>query len=273
MARNGSGTYTVPNTFASGASITASGHNQNWSDAATELTNSVAADGQTAMTAPLKNSSGSAAAPSVTFAADTDTGFYRKAANTIGVSVGGTEVAAIDGPGLLVPVGALLPYAGSSAPTGYLLANGTAVSRTTYANLFAAIGTTYGTGDGSTTFNVPDCTGRVIAGKESAATRLTSAVSGVDGATLGSASGSQSHTLTIAELPVVTPAGTNSAPTTGQRGGSGGLQAVAQPGSVFQAGDAAITISAPTFTGTPFGSGNAHSIVQPTIVLNYIIKH
>jgi microcystin-dependent protein len=101
-----------------------------------------------------------------------------------------------------------MPYAGSSAPTGWLLCNGAAVSRTTYADLFTAISTTFGTGDGSTTFNLPDCTGRVIAGKEAAATRLTSAVSGVDGATLGSASGSQSHTLTIPELPVVTPAGT-----------------------------------------------------------------
>jgi hypothetical protein len=221
MARNGSGTYTVPNTFASGASITASGHNQNWSDAATELTNSVAADGQTSMTGPLKASNGTVTAPSLTFASDTDTGLYRSGANEISAAVGGTQTLKVSSAGVdavagrlleggasLVPAGAVMSYAGSSAPTGWLLCNGAAVSRTTYADLFTAISTTFGTGDGSTTFNLPDCTGRVIAGKEAAATRLTSAVSGVDGATLGSASQSQSHTLTIPELPVVTPAGT-----------------------------------------------------------------
>lgn len=54
------------------------------------------------------------------------------------------------------PVGTMIPFAGSSVPGGYLMANGAAVSRTTYANLFAVIGTTYGAGDGSTTFNLPD---------------------------------------------------------------------------------------------------------------------
>lgn len=55
-----------------------------------------------------------------------------------------------------VPTGAWVPYGGSSAPTGWLLCDGSAVSRATYAALFAILGTTYGGGDGSTTFNVPD---------------------------------------------------------------------------------------------------------------------
>ena len=55
----------------------------------------------------------------------------------------------------LIPVGTIFPFAGDSIPSGYLACNGAAVSRNTYAALFAAIGTTYGTGDGSTTFNVP----------------------------------------------------------------------------------------------------------------------
>lgn len=55
-----------------------------------------------------------------------------------------------------VPTGSMLPYGGSTAPAGWLLGNGGAVSRTTYANLFAIIGTTYGAGDGSTTFNLPN---------------------------------------------------------------------------------------------------------------------
>ena len=62
------------------------------------------------------------------------------------------------------PAGTVIQFAGSSAPTGYLKANGNAVSRTTYAALFAAIGTTYGAGDGSTTFNVPDLRGEFVRG-------------------------------------------------------------------------------------------------------------
>lgn len=54
------------------------------------------------------------------------------------------------------PIGAIVPYGGDTAPTGYLLCDGSAVSRTTYADLFAVIGTKYGSGDGSTTFNLPD---------------------------------------------------------------------------------------------------------------------
>jgi len=101
------------------------------------------------------------------------------------------------GSGSIVPTGSVFDFAGATAPAGYLLCQGQLVSRTTYANLFLAIGTLYGAGDGSTTFAVPDLGGRVTAGKEVTATRLTSAISGVDGATLGSAGGDQrqqSHT-------------------------------------------------------------------------------
>lgn len=55
-----------------------------------------------------------------------------------------------------VPTGLILPYGGSTAPEGFLICDGSAISRTTYADLFAVIGTTYGTGDGSTTFNLPN---------------------------------------------------------------------------------------------------------------------
>lgn len=66
-----------------------------------------------------------------------------------------------------IPTGTILDYAGSSAPSGYLMCDGSAVSRTTYAALFGVIGTTYGAGDGSTTFNLPDCRGRVKVAKGS----------------------------------------------------------------------------------------------------------
>lgn len=64
------------------------------------------------------------------------------------------------------PSGVVLPFAGSTAPSGWLLCFGQAVSRTTYASLFAAIGTAFGVGDGSTTFNLPDMRGRVPGGKD-----------------------------------------------------------------------------------------------------------
>jgi microcystin-dependent protein len=63
-----------------------------------------------------------------------------------------------------VPVGFVMMFAADTAPTGFLKANGAAISRTTYANLFTAIGTTFGVGDGSTTFNVPDLRGYFVRG-------------------------------------------------------------------------------------------------------------
>lgn len=83
---------------------------------------------------------------------------------------------------LATPPGAYMPYAGATAPTGWLLCAGQAVSRTTYAALFAAIGTTHGAGDGSATFNLPDLRGRVPAGKDNmegtAANRLNVTLNG-----------------------------------------------------------------------------------------------
>ena len=70
-----------------------------------------------------------------------------------GSTVGGKIVSA--------PVGMISPFGGSTAPDGWLVCDGSAVSRTDYADLFAVVGTTYGAGDGSTTFNLPDCNGRV----------------------------------------------------------------------------------------------------------------
>ena len=89
--------------------------------------------------------------------------------------ISGTNIKTINGETVLgsgnivisaasVPAGCVAHFAGSSAPTGWLKANGALVSRTTYANLFAAIGTTYGVGDGSTTFALPDLRGEFVRG-------------------------------------------------------------------------------------------------------------
>ncbi len=94
-----------------------------------------------------------------------------------------------------VPVGGMMPYAGATAPSGWHLCYGQAVSRTTYSALFSVIGIAYGAGDGSTTFNLPDKRGRISVGADnmggSAAGRVTNAVSGVDATAIGNVGGDQ----------------------------------------------------------------------------------
>ncbi|CAK0779044.1 putative Tail fiber protein [Gammaproteobacteria bacterium] len=86
----------------------------------------------------------------------------------------------------ILPAGLIAPYGGAAAPDGWLLCDGTAVSRSTYAALFTAISTTYGVGNGSTTFNLPDLRGRFPLGKAAAGT----------GSTLGGTGGALDHTHT-----------------------------------------------------------------------------
>lgn len=112
-----------------------------------------------------------------------------------------------------VPIGAVLDYAGTSAPnSNFALTYGQAISRTTYAGLFSQVGTTFGVGDGTTTFNLPDTRGRAVYGLGnmggSDAGRITVAGGNFDGTTLGNAGGAQNHTLSIGELPIHTPSGT-----------------------------------------------------------------
>jgi microcystin-dependent protein len=98
----------------------------------------------------------------------------------------------------LATVGDVKARAGATVPAGWLLCGGQAVSRTTYSLLFAEIGTTYGVGDGSTTFNLPDYRGRALFGKDNmngtSANRLTVGISGITGTTLGAVGGSESLT-------------------------------------------------------------------------------
>lgn len=93
---------------------------------------------------------------------------------------------------VLSPSGLVSMFAGSTAPTGWLICDGTAISRSTYAELFAAIGVTYGAGNGSTTFNLPNLKGRVPVGRDAAQTEFDA---------LGETGGASSHTLSSAEMP------------------------------------------------------------------------
>lgn len=184
--------------------------------------------------------------------------------------------------GLAFVAGMVMPFAGTSAPTGWLLAFGQAVSRSTYSSLFSAIGTTYGSGDGSSTFNLPDLRGRVIAGQDDmggvSADNLTNvAGNGLNGDTLGATGGAENHQLTTAQMPSHSHT-LNGGLHTVQRGGSsagGGVQI----GS-FTSGPDDDGNGTPLSGNTAFdnfsiasnGSGAVHNNVQPTIILNYIIK-
>lgn len=182
-----------------------------------------------------------------------------------------------------IPIGACVDYFGSTAPnSSFVLAYGQAISRTTYSTLFSLFSTTYGSGDGSTTFNVPDLRGRVVAGADSmggvAAGRLTDAVAGID--TLGDAGGAQSRTIVTANLPPYTPSGSiggtgnssdsniqkNAGSITISTGGANTVPLVSQ-GSISVAG------SQYSFTGTAQGGTSTPVVtVQPTIVANKLLR-
>lgn len=151
----------------------------------------------------------------------------------------------------LLPPGVIAPYAATTAPTGWLLCDGSAVSRSTYAALFSVISTTFGVGDNSTTFNVPDLRGRIPVALDnlggSDAGRLSVAN------TLGGTGGAQTHTLTSAEMPAHTH-------TTGEAISGGGFIA-------FTGGAQGLT----TTSGST-GGGGAHNNMQPYVLTAYIIK-
>ncbi|WP_420971518.1 tail fiber protein [Bradyrhizobium sp. B120] len=175
-----------------------------------------------------------------------------------------------------IPLGGGMDYWFPTTPnSSFVFPVGQAISRTTYAAFFAAAGTTYGTGDGTTTFNLPDLRGRVAAGVDNmggvAAGRLTSTYFGVP--QLGLASGSDSRSLSTANLPPYTPSGS-----------------VTPAGIVVAAGSTATNFtpagSGPAlydttkyaaasafFTGAAQGgSSQAFGIAQPTICCNYILR-
>ena len=174
---------------------------------------------------------------------------------------------------LQVPPGVVVPYAGDTAPVGWLLTYGQAISRTTYAALFAAISTNHGIGDGSTTFNVPDMRGLVAAGKGNMGGvdggSLTAANFGSNPLGLGNKGGSEKVVLSVTQIPAHTHSGNISGTFANSDGTSisystGGLSTPKVSGSTFN----------PSFTtdgGT--GGGLSHSSTQPSIILNYIIKY
>ena len=174
-----------------------------------------------------------------------------------------------------VPSGALFPFAGASAPSGFILCFGQAISRTTYSGLFTAIGTTYGVGDGSTTFAIPDLRGRAVAGQDdmggTSANRLTGLAGGVDGDTLGGVGGIEAVTLLTANMPTEIEYDSNLTFTkTTLDDAANNLQVWPYGGSSLNKVATIISSNSTLFNSA--GTATAVNNVQPTFILNYIIK-
>lgn len=156
-----------------------------------------------------------------------------------------------------LPIGTIVSYGSLTPPTNWLVCDGSAVSRTAYAALFAAIGTSYGSGDGSTTFNLPDLRGRVPVGKST----------DTEFDTLGETGGEKTHTLTVNEMPEHT-----------HTAGLTGVNEVAphdtHPG-LYPPRIMADYYPNWNVTGLTInnaGGGQAHNILQPYQVVCFIIK-
>ena len=177
-----------------------------------------------------------------------------------------------------VPLGAGLDYWGATAPnSAFVIPTGQAISRATYASLFSLFGTTYGPGDGSTTFNLPDKAGRISAMKEASATRLTSTYFGGNSINLGAVGGSESHTLTTAQLATHSHGVTDPGHTHSLNNATNILDNLVGnnfQGSNFLGNGRNISANSNTtgITINNAGSGSAHNNVQPTIICNYIIR-
>ena len=173
----------------------------------------------------------------------------------------GANLTGIEG----IPTATIVPWSSSSVPSGFLECNGAAVSRSTYAALFAIVGTTYGAGDGASTFNVPDLQDNVAIGKSG--TKALASTGGANTvASTGNVGGSTANaTLSTAQLASHShPSGTGGTqPTPG-----GGTTSRAVPGNTGNAGSG--TGHSHNMSAT--FSGDATSVVQPYLAVIYIIK-
>lgn len=186
----------------------------------------------------------------------------------------------------LLPTGAVVPFAGSTAPTGFLLCDGAAVSRSTYATLFAVVGTTFGEGDGSTTFNVPDLRGQTVVGVAGDWSELDA---------VGKTHGARTHTLSESEMPAHVHSGPSHTHT-GTTGSSTVDATVANGVATGTNGSSTNPVARGddddyvrvirssshnhSFTTNASGTGNtgskggggAHNNTQPSMALNYILR-
>lgn len=146
-------------------------------------------------------------------------------------------------------------FPSATLPSGWLICDGSAISRVAYVGLFGVLGTTYGAGDGTTTFNLPDLRGKVVTGYDASQTEFN---------TLGKSGGEKTHTITLAESPahnhingtfqyLLESTGQNTAASTDATAGEVNLSTKGQIQSA--------------------GGGQPHNNLQPYITMHYIIKY
>jgi len=169
-----------------------------------------------------------------------------------------------------INTGIIVPWSSASIPSGFLNCNGAAVSRTTYATLFSVIGTNYGSGDGSTTFNVPDLTDRTAVGKSPTKSQFSTGGANTvtsEGSVSGSTGNTSLDTPTIAShnhpmvVSVTSISGSKRA---------GGFTAAAFGGN-RTSGNAGSS-GAHSHPASGDFTGGSDSVLQPFLTVKYIIK-
>lgn len=248
----------VENAFVADTTISSADMNENFTDIASEITNSLPRDGQAAMTGQLKSSSGTLAAPGMAFSSSTGLGFRRSAGDTMKMVAAGADVAEVTSSGITMesgktftvggvsivamPVGMMVPYVATTAPSGWVRGNGRTIGNASsggteranadtadlfsllwsaYSNSILAIEDSAGAAstrgaDAATDYAadkrlpLPDMRGRGFFGLDdmgaSAASRLGTVIT--DETTNGASGGTETHTLSAGEMPSHTHTGT-----------------------------------------------------------------
>ncbi len=160
-----------------------------------------------------------------------------------------------------IPTGVLIPFAGTSAPDGWLLCDGSAISRSTYSGLYTVIATNYGSGDGSTTFNVPDLRGRMPMGLDNMGGVSAGIVENQEADNLGGTSGTEVHQLSIEEMPI------HNHDLREYAGGGGTF------GNGITSGNNQYGYNLSTSKISSAGGDQPHNNMPPYMALSYIIKY
>lgn len=266
MPRDSQGNFSLVNgaLVNIGETITPSQHNPPFQDVAQALSDSLSRSGLGGMTAPLAM------------------GGNRITGAAAGVQPTDVAIVAQISTAGGVPAGVVADFAGSVAPTGWLICAGQTLSRASFPDLFAAIGTTYGAPSGAT-FNLPDTRGRVSAGRDVDQGGFAGRLTTPNSQTLGATGGAQTVTLTTTEMPSHSHAVTGSTNSAGAHthlynmpsgftfagGGGGNAYNSLTAASVNSGGDHTHSITA---SAADTGGGAGHANVQPTIIFTKIIK-